>query len=89
VPFKCYRGVLVIAEAGGDEHKFFAPGVGQLSAEPRTAGGKQEVEDLVNLTHLGPRGLTELSAEVVKLDRHARVEAKDFFGRAPAAKRTL
>ena len=89
VPFKCYRDVLVIAEGDGSEYKYFAPGVGQLSAEPRTNGGKQEVENLVNLTRLSPRGLSEMSAVVLRLDGHARTEAKDVFGRAPAAKRTL
>lgn len=90
VPFNCYRDVLVIQEgSGGSEYKYWAPGVGQLSAEPRTGGGKQEVENLINLTHLSPRALSEVSAEVLKLDRHAGVEAKDVFGQGPAAKRTL
>lgn len=89
VPFKCYKGTLVIAEGGGAEYKYFAPGVGQLSDEPKTGGGKQEVEALINLTRLSPRALSEISKETLKLDRHARTRAKDVFGRAPAAKRTL
>jgi hypothetical protein len=82
--------VLVITEgAGSSEYKYWAPGVGQLSAEPRPNSGKQEVEDLVNLVHLSPRALSDISAEVLKLDRNARGQAKDVFDRAPAAKRTL
>jgi hypothetical protein len=93
VPFKCYKDVLVIGEGAADEpgvseYKYFAPGVGQIRTEPRT-GGEQEVEVLINLTHLSPRALAELSGEALKLDRHARVVANDVFGRAPAAKRAL
>jgi hypothetical protein len=91
VPFKCYRDVLVIGEGSADEsdlseYKYFAPGVGQIRTEPRT-GHEQEVEVLVNLTQLSPRALAELSAEALRLDRHARVEAKDVFGGAPPARR--
>ncbi|HWT23008.1 MAG TPA: hypothetical protein VN213_05825 [Solirubrobacteraceae bacterium] len=87
VPFNCYTDVLVIEE-GGSEVKYWAPGVGQIKTEPQS-GDKQEVEALVNLTRLGPQALAAISAEVLKLDRHARAEAADVFGRAPPAKRTL
>jgi hypothetical protein len=93
VPFKCYKRVLIIQEGSesqpDEEYKYYAPGVGQIQTEPRDEGGKQEVEKLINLTHLGPRGLAELSAEALKLDEHARVQEPDGFGRAPAAKREL
>ncbi|HYM57220.1 MAG TPA: hypothetical protein VES79_04590 [Solirubrobacteraceae bacterium] len=92
VPFKCYKGVLVIQEGSesqpDEEYKYYAPGVGQIMAEPRGEGGKQEIEKLINLTQLSPRALSEISAEALKLDRHARVEVADVFGRTPAAKRT-
>jgi hypothetical protein len=88
VPFKCYKDVLVIQE-GGAEYKYYAPGVGQIKTEPRASGGKHEIEDLVNLTQLTPGGLAQISTEAVKLDKHAKVEAPDVFGNAPAAKRTL
>jgi hypothetical protein len=88
VPFKCYKDVLVIEE-NGEEHKSYAPGVGQIKTEPITGGGKQEVENLINLTQLSPRGLAEISAEALKLDKNAAVQAPDVFGQAPAAKRTL
>jgi hypothetical protein len=93
VPFKCYKDVLVIGEGSADEpgvseHKYFAPGVGQIRTEPRS-GGEEEVEVLINFTRLSPRALAELSAEVLKLDRHAGEVAQDVFGKAPAAKRTL
>ncbi|MEK6272485.1 MAG: hypothetical protein AABM42_07535 [Actinomycetota bacterium] len=88
VPFKCYKDVLVIEEGGG-EYKYYAPGVGQIKTEPLSGDGKQEVEDLINLTQLSPRGLAEVSAEVLKLDRNAPGQAPDVFGDAAAAKRNL
>ena len=93
VPFKCYEDVLIIGEGSADEpdlseYKYFAPGVGQIRTEPRS-GDEQEVEVLVNLTHLSPRALDELSAEALRLDAHAREVASDVFGKAPAAKRAL
>jgi hypothetical protein len=88
VPIKCYKGVLVIEE-GGSEYKYYASGVGHIRTEPRYSGGEQETEALVNLKLLSPRGLSEISAEALKLDKHARVTTEDVFGRSPPAKRTL
>jgi hypothetical protein len=90
VPFKCYKNVLVIQEGGqGGEYKYYAPGVGGIRTEPRYKGGEQEVEELVNFTQLSPRALAELSAEVLKLDKHARTTAQDTFGSSSPAKRSL
>jgi hypothetical protein len=88
VPFKCYKDVLVVEE-GGAEYKYYAPGVGQIKTEPISSDGKDEVEDLINLVKLSPRGLAEISTEALKLDANAAVQASDVFGDAPAAKRTL
>jgi hypothetical protein len=88
VPFKCYKNVLVILE-GGSEYKHFARGVGSIRTEPRSSGGANEVEDLVNLTKLSPAGLRELGDEALKLDKHARTEAPDVYGSSQPAKRTL
>lgn len=87
VPFKCYNDVLVVDE-DGSEYKYYAPGVGQIKTEPRESGGKNEIEELVNLTQLSPRGLAEVGAEVLTLDQNAKSQAPDVFGNAPAAKRT-
>ncbi|MDX6683573.1 MAG: hypothetical protein QOG94_3612 [Solirubrobacteraceae bacterium] len=86
VPYKCYKNVLVVEE-GGSEHKFYAAGVGEIGLGPIGSGGKEEVEELVNLTHLRLRGLAELSAEVLKLDRHARKTVPQVFGPSKPAKR--
>jgi hypothetical protein len=85
VPLRCYSGVLVIEE-GGSENKYFAPGVGGIRTEPK-GGGEQETEELINLTRLSRRGLAELSAEVLKLDRHARSTVPDVFGSSKRAAR--
>jgi hypothetical protein len=93
VPFKCYKDVLVIREGKeaepDNEFKYFAPGVGQIFNTPRKASKHQDVEKLINLTQLTPRGLAELSTEALKLDRHAKVAAPDVFGDAPTAKQAL
>jgi hypothetical protein len=86
VPFKCYKGVLVIEE-GGSENKYFAPGVGGIKTEPKSGRGEEETEELINLTQLRSRGLAELSNEVLKLDRHARSTVRDVFGPSRPARR--
>jgi hypothetical protein len=89
VPFKCYRNVVVLEEGGSSgEWKYFAPGVGGIRTEPRYKGGEQETEELINVTQLSPRALSELSAEALKLDKHARDEASSVFGSSRPAKRS-
>jgi hypothetical protein len=93
VPFKCYKDLLVIREgkeaAPDNEFKYYAPGVGQILNTPRSASQHHDVEKLINLTQLSPRGLAELSTEALKLDRHAKVVARAVFGDAPTAKQSL
>jgi hypothetical protein len=86
VPFRCFKNVVVILE-GGEEYKYYAPGVGGIRTEPRSSSGPDETEDLINVRQLGARGLAEVSAEVLKLDRHARTTMSAAFGGAPAATR--
>ena len=91
VPFKCYKNVVVVREGKADnpdnEFKYFAPGVGQIDNEPRSASRHRDVEDLYNLTQLTPQGLAELSAEALKLDRSSRVRTPEVFGGVPEARR--
>lgn len=92
VPFGCFRNVLVVREgkaaALDNEFKYYAPGVGLIVNTPKSASVHKDVEQLVNLVQLGRSGLSEFSAETLKLDRHARVTSADVFGRALAAART-
>jgi hypothetical protein len=84
VPFRCFKNTLVIEEDG--EKKYFAAGVGGIKTEPE-GGGEQETEELINLRTLSSKGLSEISNEVLKLDRHARSTVSDVYGRSRAAKR--
>lgn len=92
VLFNCYRNVLVVREgkasAFDNEFKFYAPGAGQILNMPRQASHHKDVEQLANLIQLTPQGLAEISAEVLELDRHARITAHGTYDRSPAAKRS-
>jgi hypothetical protein len=85
VPFKCYKGALVVQE--GSEYKSYAPGVGQIQTTPQASGGKHEVEKLVNLRQLTPGGLKQISDLTLKLDKHARAVAPTVFGNSSPARR--
>jgi len=91
VAFNCYSSVLTVREgkssALNNELKYYAPGVGQILNTPMVFSHHKDVEELVNLIQLTPRGLAEISAEVLKLDRHARVTARSTYDRSPAARR--
>lgn len=90
VPFKCFKGVLVIREgkasALDNEFKYYAAGVGEILNTPKSASAHNDVEKLVNLTTLSPRSLAEISRETLKLDKHARSTKPAVFGRATPAR---
>jgi hypothetical protein len=85
VPFRCFSDVVVLQE-DGSEDKYFAPGVGGILTVP-LSGDPQETEELVNVVELSSTGLAEVSAEVLRLDAHARSQAPDVFGSSPRARR--
>ena len=85
VPLRCFTDVVVVEENGA-ELKYYAPGVGGVLTAP-LSGDPQETEELINVTALSPPGLAEISAEVLKLDRHARTVASDVYGTSVAARR--
>ena len=83
VPFDCFDDVVVVEE-DGSEHKYWAPGIGGILTEP-LSGTSQETEELINVRELSPKGLAELSAEVLRLDKHATIVVPSVFGpSAPA-----
>jgi len=92
VPIRCYTGVLVVREgkktAPDNEFKYYAAGVGQIDNIPRSASLHQDLEKLINLTQLTPKGLAEASTEALKLDAHARTTRPRVFARGPAATRS-
>jgi hypothetical protein len=85
VPFKCFKSLRVLED--GSEFKYFGPGVGHIATEPNYSGGEQETEELINVVKLSPKGLAEMSAEALKMDKHARKEAKSVFGKSEPAQR--
>lgn len=91
VSFNCYTDVLVVREgkssALDNEFKFYARGVGQMLNSPKRFSHHKDVEQLANLIELTPVGLAEVSAEALRLDRHARVTAAKVYGRSPPAHR--
>jgi hypothetical protein len=86
VPFKCFNSLRILED--GSEFKYFAPGVGHIATEPNYSGGEQEIEELINVVKLSPKGLREYSAEALKMDKHARQEAKSVFGNSEPAQRS-
>jgi hypothetical protein len=85
VPFDCFKDVVVVLEAGS-ENKYWAPGVGQILTEP-LSGVAQEIEELINVKELSPSALAELSAEALKLDRHAAQTVPSVFAASNPAMR--
>jgi hypothetical protein len=85
VPFECFNSLRILED--GSEFKYFGPGVGHIATEPNYSGGEQEIEELVNVVRLKPKGLAEFSAEAMKMDKHARQEAKSVFGNSDPAQR--
>jgi len=93
VKFKCFKNVLVVREgkasALDNEFKYYAPGVGQILNTPKSKSQHKDVEELVNLIRLSPRGLAEIDAEALKLDRSSRRTKPQIFGHSQPARRTL
>jgi hypothetical protein len=85
VPFDCFKDVVVLQEAGS-ENKYWAPGVGQILTEP-LSGAAQEIEQLINVKELSPSALAELSAEALKLDKHAVQTVPSVFAASNPAVR--
>jgi hypothetical protein len=86
VPFRCFKSLVILED--DSEFKYYGPGVGHIATEPNYSGGEQEKEALVNVVKLSPKGLAEMSSEALKLDKHARQEAKKVFGNSEPAKRS-
>jgi hypothetical protein len=85
VPFDCFKSLAILED--GSEFKYYGPGVGHIATEPNYSGGEQEIEELVNVVKLKPKGLAEMSNEALKLDRRASKEAKSVFGNSDRAER--
>jgi hypothetical protein len=91
VDFACYDGVLVVREAEqgdtDDEYKYYAPDVGLILNTPQRDSKQKDTESLVNLTQLSGAGLTDMSDEVLRLERQAAQDKPDIFGVGPQSTR--
>lgn len=88
VPYRCFKHVLLLEEPGADEWKYYVAGVGGIWTRPVDKNDPvQETELLVNVKVLTPQGLSEISNQVVRLDRHARTTAPSAFGKSVPARR--
>ena len=90
VPFKCFKGVLVIREgkasALDNEFKYFAYGVGQVLNEPRNKSRHEDYEVLINIIQLTPQGLAEAGIAALRIDDHAIHDFPKVFGHVTATR---
>jgi hypothetical protein len=89
-PFRCFDNVLVVEEgkrtALNNEYKYYARGVGQIRNEPLAASRHEDIERLINVTQLSDAGLTEATAEALRIDAQAAKEWPKIFGGATASR---
>lgn len=89
-PFRCFNGVLVVEEgkrrALNNEFKYYVRGVGQIRNEPLAASRHEDIERLINVTQLSAAGLTEATAEALRIDAQAAKEWPKIFGTAKASR---
>ena len=89
-PLRCFTDVLVIEEgkrkALNNEFKYYVRGVGQIRNEPLGASRHEDIERLINVTQLSAAGLTEATAEALRIDAQAAKEWPHVFGKAKASR---
>ena len=91
VPARCYEDVLVIAETsqsepGAQQLKYYARGVGNVRVGWRGAGEKtKETLELVRVEQLDARGLADVRAKALELERSAYQRSKAVYGTTPPA----
>jgi hypothetical protein len=90
VPAGCFNDVWVVDEwdardpAGGHQLKYHAPGVGVVLITAR-GGEARERLALVRVSHLGASDMSDVRAQVLRLDRRAYVNAREVYaGTQPA-----
>jgi hypothetical protein len=89
VPAQCYEHVLVtdetspLASATAHQHKFYAPGVGNVMITPLD-DPEGETLVLTRVETLGSEALAQARAEALKLDAHAYTVSELYRDTAPA-----
>lgn len=89
-PYRCFNDVLVVEEgkrkALNNEFKYYVRGVGQIRNEPLAASRHEDIERLINVTQLSAAGLTEATAEALRIDAQAAKEWPRVFGQTMASR---
>ena len=87
VPAGRYTDVIVIAEtsaseANAEQLKYYAPGVGNVKVGWRGAGEKtRETLDLTKVERLDAKGMAEVRAGALKMEKSAYTRSKNVYGR--------
>jgi len=86
VPVKCYKDVLVNAEAslaepGAFQLKYYAPSVGELQVGWRGTDPTKEELKLVEYKQLSPEELAEIHTQALELEKHAYEVSPDSYGK--------
>ena len=91
VPVDCYDDVLVTAETSATEAnahqlKYYARGIGNVYVGWRGTGEKtKETLALVKLEQLDVKGLAEVRAKALELEKSAYKNSPDLYGKTPPA----
>jgi len=85
VPVKCYKDVLVNAEAslaepGAFQIKYYAPSVGEVQVGWRGTDPTKEELKLVEYKQLSLEELADIHAQALELDKHAYEVSPDAYG---------
>jgi hypothetical protein len=87
VPAGRYADLVVIAEtsaseANAEQLKYYAPGVGNVKVTWRGAGEKtKETLDLTKVERLDAKGMAEVRAGALKMEKSAYTRSKNVYGR--------
>jgi hypothetical protein len=86
VPVKCYKDVLVNAEAslaepGAFQLKYYAPSVGEVQVGWRGTDPTKEELKLVEYKQLSPEELAEIHTQALELEKHAYEVSPDSYGK--------
>lgn len=81
----CYEGVLIVdefnvEEPGAFQHKYFAPGIGNIRVDWSGTDETREELELVSVRKLSGADLTVTRAAVLELEAHAYEISPDVYG---------
>lgn len=85
VPTGCYENVLIVdefnvEEPGAFQHKYFAPGIGNIRVHWSGTDESHEELELVSIETLSPAEMDEVRAAALELEAHAYQISPDLYG---------